>query len=163
MELRQDFKELLELLNARGVEYLVIGGFAYSFHAKPRFTADMDVLVKPDAANAKRLLAALDEFGFASLKLTIDDFVQDGTIVQLGIEPGRVDILTSIAGVSWEDAWKNRVSGVLSGTPALFIGREDLIRNKLAAGRPQDLLDVKVLQSVDQGKTDKPRNRRSRT
>jgi hypothetical protein len=145
MELRQDFKELLQLLNAHGAEYLVVGGFALAFHGHPRFTKDLDVYVKPDPQNAQRILAAMADFGFASLDLRAEDFDREGQILQLGVEPGRIDIVTSISGVSWDEAWKNHLTGEYGGVQATFLGRDAFVKNKIASGRPQDLVDVHAI------------------
>jgi len=107
----------------------------------------MDVLIETAKENAEKIVAALKEFGFGSLGLKIDDFCKPGFVIQLGREPNRIDILTSITGVSWEDVWKNKTKGIFgnSNIPVYFIGKEQLIKNKLAAGRNQDLTDVQRL------------------
>ena len=145
MEIQRDFKELLELFNAHKVEYLVVGGYALAFHAAPRFTGDIDLLVKPDGENAKRILAALAEFGFASLDLSEADFTVSRRVVQLGMPLVRIDIITSLTGVSWEKACAGRVAGNYGDTAVYFIGREDLIANKKALGRKRDLADLEAL------------------
>ena len=103
MEVQQDFKELLKFFNAHKVEYVIVGGYALAFHGAPRYTGDIDILVKPDEENARRVLNALEEFGFGSACLKKADFMYQNKVVQLGVPPVRVDIITSISGVSEED------------------------------------------------------------
>jgi len=146
MEIQKDFKELLELFNAHKVEYLVVGGYALAFHGAPRFTGDIDLLVKPDSENAKRILTALAEFGFGSLELSEADFTVSQRVVQLGVPPVRIDIMTSVTGVSWEKAMAGKVPGSYGQTSVHFIGKKDLIANKKALGRKKDLADLEALE-----------------
>jgi hypothetical protein len=141
----RDFKELLELLNAHKVEYLVVGGYALAFHGAPRFTGDIDLFVKPEDANANRILSALGEFGFGSLNFSESDFTSPDNVVQLGVPPVRVDIMTSLTGVSWEKAQAGKVSGSCGETTVSFISKKDLIANKKALGRTKDLADIEAL------------------
>jgi hypothetical protein len=145
MEVQQDFKELFESLNANQVEYLIVGGYALAFHGAPRFTGDMDVLVRPTAENGRKVLAALQSFGFGSLELAEDDFASPDRVVQLGVPPVRIDLVTSISGVNWEQAAANRVAGTYGDVPVFYIGREDFIANKRAVGRHKDLADIEAL------------------
>jgi hypothetical protein len=145
MEIHKDFKELLELLNSHKVEYLVVGGYALAFHGAPRFTGDIDLFVKPEDANAKRILSALDEFGFGSLNFSESDFTLPDNVVQLGVPPVRVDIMTSLTGVSWEKAQAGKISGSYGTTGVFFISKKDLIANKKALGRNKDLADIEAL------------------
>ncbi|MHC4681606.1 MAG: nucleotidyltransferase domain-containing protein [Planctomycetota bacterium] len=145
MELQKDFKELLELFNAHNVEYVVVGGYALAFHGVPRLTGHIDFFVKPDGANAKRILAALAEFGFASLELSEDDFTSEQNVIQFGVPPVRVDIMMSLTGVSWEKAHAGNVVGSYGQTTVRFISREDFITNKKALGRSKDLADLEAL------------------
>ena len=145
MEVHNDFKELLECFNAHRVEYLVVGSYALAFHGAPRFTRDMDLLVRPTRANAECILAALAEFGFGSLHLTVDDFDRPDQVLQLGVPPVRVDLMTSIEGVSWEEAWEGRAAGDCGGVPVCFLGRNEFIANKRAAGRPRDIADLDAI------------------
>ena len=145
MEIQKDFKELLELFNAHKVEYLIVGGYALAFHGAPRFTGDIDLLIKPDSENAKRILTALAEFGFGSLELSEADFTASQRVVQLGVPPVRIDIMTSITGILWEKAMAGKVSGSYGQTSVHFIGKEDLIANKKALGRKKDLADLEAL------------------
>jgi hypothetical protein len=140
-----DFEELLALFLAHGVEFVVVGGHAVAFHAKPRYTKDIDVFVRASTENGNRICAALDEFGFGGIGLEPGDFAVAGPMVQLGMPPNRVDILTSITGVSFDEAWQSRVQGHLGRTTVHYIGRAELIENKRAADRPQDRVDVALL------------------
>jgi hypothetical protein len=143
-----DFKELLSALNAHGVKYLVVGAYAVSIHAQPRATKDMDILVKPDAENAKAAYAALAQFGAPLEGLTFADFAAPGSFFRMGREPVAVDILSEIPGVDFDAAWERRVEDVIdqaTGTRANFLSRDDLIAAKLASGRRQDLADVEAI------------------
>ena len=145
MEIQQDFKELLELFNAHKVEYLIEGGYALAFHGAPRFTGDIDLLVKADSENAKRILSALEEFGFGSLKLSENDFTSPNNVIQLGAPPVRVDIMTSLTAVGWEKAEADKVQGNYGDTATYFISKADFITNKRALGRKRDLADLEAL------------------
>jgi hypothetical protein len=145
MEVQPDFRELLALFNANQVEYMVIGGYALAFHGAPRFTGDLDVFVKPDPENARRIIESLDQFGFKSVELSVDDFQAPDRVVQLGVPPVRVDILTAITGVSWAEAVAGRVEGKYGDIPVYYIGREQFAANKRATGRRRDLADLEAL------------------
>lgn len=141
----KDFKDLLRAFNVNAVKYLIVGGHAFGVHAQPRTTKDLDLFVRSDAENAKAVFRALEQFGAPIGEMTPADFA-DGTTFQLGQPPDRIDILQKIDGVSFDDAWENRIEGTIDEeVPAAVISRDDLIRNKLASGREQDLLDVKLL------------------
>lgn len=144
----QDYEEFIAALNAHGVRYLVIGAHAVAFHARPRATKDLDVLLEPTAANARRALAALREFfGGADLGYTVEDLIDPQWIVQLGVAPVRIDLLSEIPGFpSFEAAWQNRVDAQFGTVSVHYLGLDDLLRAKEAAGRPQDRADVRVLQ-----------------
>jgi len=141
----KDYEEFLELLNKHNVRYCVIGAFALAFHARPRYTKDIDILIEPTAGNAKRLLMALDEFGFGSLNLTAEDFSTPGNIVQLGYEPVRIDIITSIKGLDFADIWQSRIQGPYGKQTINFIDRQNLIRSKELSNRAQDKADLTLL------------------
>ena len=145
MEIYHDFKELLELFNKHKVEYLIVGGYALAFHGAPRFTGDIDLFVRPVRENAERILAALDEFGFGSLDLSEDDFTTPCRVIQLGVPPIRIDIITKISGVPWKKAYTNKVPGQYDQTPVFFISREDFIANKRSTGRKKDVADIEAL------------------
>jgi hypothetical protein len=135
-------------LNSRKVDYIVVGGHAVAFHGHPRFTGDIDFLLRPTYENAERLIGAVREFGFSDLPLSPEDFSKPSTVVQLGYPPNRVDLLTSISGVDFDQAWGGRVAGELDGLPVFFLGWEELLENKRAAGRDKDLADVSKLSAV---------------
>lgn len=143
----QDYEELLGLLNAHEVRFLIVGGIAFSFYAEPRYTKDLDIWIDPEPENVQRLLRTLDEFGFGSVGLKAEDFLAPGRFVQLGYPPGRIDLLTSIPGVSFAEAWANRVENKLGNARAFYLSKPDLIRNKRAVARPQDLVDVQTLEA----------------
>ena len=145
MEVQQDFSELLALFNDHRVNYVIVGGYALAFHGAPRFTGDLDIFVKPDHENARRIVAALNEFGFASLGLTEGDFEGPDQVIQLGVAPVRVDLITSITGLSWEEVFASRVPSNYGDVPVSYIGREELIVNKRAVGRAKDIADLEAL------------------
>lgn len=145
MRPNEDLREFVELLNSNHVEFLIVGGFAVAWHGYPRFTPGVDFLVRPDAANAERIVATLHGFGFASLCVRPADLMKPDQILQLGAKPNRIDIVTSIAGVTFDQAWENRVAGDIDGIPVSYLGREELIRNKECVARPQDMADVAAL------------------
>jgi len=128
-------------LIARDVRFLIVGGHAVSFHGYPRFTHDVDVVVIPEARNVESLLAALADFGFGAVALQVPDFLKPITVV-LGRPPAQIDIMTFIKGVDLGDAWTRREVGELDGIDVAFISRQDLIANKRAVGRPEDLADI---------------------
>lgn len=141
-----DFEELFVAFNANHVRAIVVGGHALAFHGHPRFTKDLDVFVEPTPENGERIVRSLIEFGFAGLGLTAEDFSTAGPIVQLGVAPNRVDLLTAIDGVSFEEAWAGRAEGRFGRTPVAFLGRQEFLKNKRSAGRPQDLADIHAIE-----------------
>jgi hypothetical protein len=146
MVLNQDFKEFIQSLNEHNVRYLIIGGYAVAFHGHPRYTKDLDVWIESDQENAVNTLKALTQFGFGSLGLTENDFLEPDQIIQLGYPPNRIDILTTLEGVDFEDCYASRVVTTIDDIPMNFIGLENLKRNKKAAGRLQDLADLENLE-----------------
>ncbi len=146
MQLAKDSRDLLALFEEGGVEYAIVGAFALAFHAKPRFTGDLDLWVHPEPANAARVLDALSKFGFGSLGLNEADFLDPDQVVQLGHAPSRVDLLTGLTGVPSEEILQGRVRATLGDLPVWFLGREQLRKNKGALGRPQDLADLALLE-----------------
>lgn len=148
----KDFKDLLRALNANAAQYLIVGGYALAVHLIPRATKDLDLFIRSNPENATAVYRALAQFGAPLKGMTEADFV-DGTVFQIGQEPDRIDILQRIDGVTFEEAWANRIEGKIDGeVPASVISRDDLIRNKLATGREQDLLDVKKLKALGRAK-----------
>jgi hypothetical protein len=145
MEVQPDFRDLFALFNAHSVDYLIVGAYALAYHGAPRYTGDLDILVRPDQENASRIVAALSDFGFGESGLSIDDFSIPGKVVQLGVPPVRIDLMTSLTGLSWSDASKDRESGTYGDVPVTYIGRDPLIRNKRATGRRKDLADLEAM------------------
>ena len=147
MKTEKDYEEFLELLNKHDVRYCIIGSYALSFHVRPRYTKDIDILIEASLENAGKILAVLDEFGFGSLDLQIDDFSAEGNIIQLGFEPVRIDILTSLKGLEFSEIWQNRVQGPYGNQMVNFIDRQNLIKSKKIADRAQDRADLELLLS----------------
>jgi hypothetical protein len=146
MALSKDWREFLELLNSRGVDYVIVGAQSLAFHGRPRHTGDLDILVRPTPDNARLLLALLNQFGFKQAGFKETDFLQTEQIIQLGRPPSRIDLLTSISGVSTNEAFASKISATLDGLPVFILGKDALIRNKRAVGRPQDLADLVALE-----------------
>lgn len=140
-----DFVEMLSALSAAGVDYLIVGAHALAAHGLPRATGDLDIWVRPAPDNATRVIAALRAFGAPLFDLSEADLARLDTVFQIGVVPSRIDILTGISGVAFEDAWPRRVVLAIEGQPLPFLGREDLERNKRATGRPKDLADLAAL------------------
>ena len=145
MPLQKDLKEFIESLNSHRVEYPIVGAHALAFYGIPRYTGDLDILVRAQPENAARLEQVLIQFSFASLVLSAKDFLKADQVIQLGMPPNRIDLLTSITGVDFDEAWTGRVAGDLLGTPAPFIGKESFIKNKRATGRTKDKADLEAL------------------
>jgi predicted nucleotidyltransferase len=144
-----DYEEFIASLNENRVKYLIVGAQALAYHARPRATKDLDIFIEPSAMNAGRVLQSLKTFFGVETGYTISDLVQPGTIIQLGVAPVRIDLLTTIAGLSnFADAWKNRVDAAFGANRAHFIGLDDLIKAKQASNRLQDRADVRVLKKV---------------
>ena len=135
MKLDRNLREFIELLNSQKVDYIVVGGHAVAFHGHPRFTGDIDLLLRPAHENAERVIAVVKEFGFAEVSLSAEDFMRPDIVVQLGYPPNRIDLLTSISGVAFEEAWDTRAAGELDGLPVFFLGLDALLKNKQASGR----------------------------
>ena len=142
MTMFPDWREFIELLNSHGVEYVIVGAWARAYHGVPRSTGDIDFFVRPSVENGDRLVRALDQFGFASLGIRREDFLEPGRIVQLGVEPCRIDLLTGISGVTFDEAWSERVHGEIDGLPVAFLSLRLFRQNKRAAGRAKDLADL---------------------
>lgn len=146
----RDYEEFLESLNAHDVRYLVVGAHAVAFHARPRATKDLDILIEPTAENARRTLAAIrDFFGGSDLGLDAADLVKPDTVIQLGVAPSRIDLLASLAAIrDFQPAWENRAPGRFGDVPTQYISLADLMREKKKAGRDQDRADLRVLRSA---------------
>jgi len=145
IELPQDFKEFLKLLNAENAEYLIVGGYAVGYHGYPRATNDMDIWVAVKPENAERLVAALQEFGFDASNLSAEIFLQENQIIRLGVPPMRIEILTGISGVAFDECYPQRVSELIDGIPVNIIDLQNLKLNKKASGRYKDLDDLENL------------------
>jgi len=140
--LSQDFKEFIELLIRNKAEYLIVGGYAVGIHGHPRYTGDLDIWLNPTPDNAELVLKSVNEFGFSSFKLTTSDFTKPGNVIQLGYPPLRIDLLTEIDGVTFEDCFKNKRQVTINNLIVNFIGYEDLLKNKRESGRPRDIDDI---------------------
>lgn len=146
MALNKDFRDLFASLNDAGAEYLLVGGYAFAVHAHPRFTKDLDVWVNPTPDNAARVLRALRAFGAPLHGLSQEDLARPGLVFQIGVPPNRIDVITGIDGVDFDEAWPARLPTDYGDQAVPVIGRTHLIRNKRATGRPQDQLDADVLE-----------------
>jgi hypothetical protein len=142
----RDFVEMLSALSAEGVEHLVVGGWALAAHGHPRATKDLDIYVRPTPENAARVMRALQRFGAPLFGLSVTEISSPGAILQIGVPPLRIDITTVIDGVTFEEAWAGRTTARFGSVEAPVLGRADLLRNKRAVGRPQDVADVEVLE-----------------
>lgn len=145
LELANDYKEFLRLLRAHGVEYLLIGGWAVGYYGYPRATYDLDVWIAISPANAARVVKALAEFGFGLTELSTDLFLQPDKIVRMGVEPVRIELMTSISGVEFEECYRERLETTLKGVPVSLINLRHLKINKEASGRLKDLADLEQL------------------
>jgi hypothetical protein len=148
---QKDFADLCSLLNANRVDYLVVGGYAVAFHGAPRFTGDLDLLIRPDPNHVRRMLDALSRFGFPAGEVAPDYILKQQKILQLGRVPMQVHLMTRVTGIDWDSAWSTREAGSYGDIAVFYLGRSALIANKRAAGRPKDLADVAALEaSLDQ-------------
>ncbi|RLB14540.1 MAG: hypothetical protein DRG82_13560 [Deltaproteobacteria bacterium] len=147
MKTEKDYEEFLALLNKHRVKYCIIGSFALAFHARPRYTKDIDIFVEATTKNAERIITALKAFGFGSYDLAVEDFSKKGNIIQLGYEPVRIDIITSIEGLEFSNIWEDRVKGTYGRQTVNFIDRKHLIRSKELSNRLQDKADLELLLS----------------
>ena len=148
MNLNHDFKECVGSLIAHDVKFMIVGGYAVAAHGHPRYTKDLDVWVWAEPSNAGRIMEALADFGFGELGVSSDDFLQPDSVVQLGREPQRIDILTSASGIEFDDAYPRHVLISIDELEVPFISMEDLRVNKLATGRLQDLADAEALKQI---------------
>ncbi len=146
--INSDYKDLLAAFNAAKVEFLVVGAHALAAHGHPRYSEDFDVWVRPSEDNAVRVYEALSRFGAPMDRVSVSDFVNDDLIFQIGVAPIRIDVITSISGVTWEEAWPQKISATYGGIPVFVLGRETLIVNKRASGRRKDLIDIETLKRL---------------
>lgn len=145
MELAPDFDEFIESLIAHGVDFIVVGAYALAFHGAPRFTGDLDIFIRPTLDNAARLLGALDAFGFPVADLHPESIADRRRMLEMGVPPVQIHVMSAISGVEWEEAWSDRVDGRLGRHTVHFLSRETFLRNKRATGRPKDLADIDAL------------------
>lgn len=145
MKLPSDLLEFVGSLNAAKAKFVIVGGYAVAYHGHPRFTGDIDLFIEASEENAQRVVQAIDSFGFSDLGLTSKDFTDPDAIIQLGYPPNRIDVITRVDGVTFEEVWSKREQAELDGQPVAFISKELLIQNKKASGRAKDLGDLEHL------------------
>jgi len=146
MDLAPDFDEFIGSLIAQRAEFLVVGAYALAFHGAPRFTGDIDVFVRPTLENAERVLAAVRAFGFPTSELDPQAIIDPRRILQMGVEPVQIHVMSAISGVTWDEAWLSRAPGRCGSHEVAFLGRESFLRNKRASARPRDLADIDALE-----------------
>jgi predicted nucleotidyltransferase len=146
--LSNDLREFIHLLNTKSVKYVLVGAWALAFHGRPRYTGDIDFFVARNPENADRLMEVIEDFGFGQTGIERDDFLHVDHVIQLGREPNRIDILTGISGVTFDEAWQSREQGNISAVAMFVISRDLLIKNKRAANRDKDQGDVKLLEKT---------------
>jgi hypothetical protein len=154
VKLEKDYEDFLKLLNKNNVEYCIVGAFAIALYSIPRYTKDIDILINPNVNNAKKIVQTLKEFGFNNLNINEEAFTKKGQIIQLGYEPIRIDILTSIDGCNFQEIWKNKIIGKYGNTKIFYIGIDELIKNKKATNRKQDQADLEILLSIKNKKSE---------
>ncbi|MDH3268307.1 MAG: hypothetical protein OEM46_05575 [Ignavibacteria bacterium] len=145
MKLVEDFEAFVELLNKNEVKYLVVGGYAFAVHAFPRFTNDIDFFILTSKTNVEKIIRTLTDFGFNVLDINPELLMEEGKVIQLGKPPFRIDILTSIDGINFTEAWERKVVGSYGKQTLYFISKDDFIKNKKASGRKKDLNDLEDL------------------
>uniref|UniRef100_A0A7V0Z7I1 Nucleotidyltransferase family protein n=1 Tax=candidate division WOR-3 bacterium TaxID=2052148 RepID=A0A7V0Z7I1_UNCW3 len=148
MKVEKDYEDLLKLFNKHKVKYCIVGAFAVAFYARPRYTKDIDILIEPSQENSNKIAKALNDFGFGSLDLKPGDFTKKNRIIQLGYEPVRIDIMTSLTGCSFDRIWRHKKVGRYGRTKVFFIGINELIENKKKSDRRQDKIDLNLLLKV---------------
>lgn len=153
MKVEKDFEDFIKLLNKYNVSYLIVGAYALALFAEPRNTGDIDIFIKRSGENAEKMLVVLKEFGFESLRLSSKDFVTKDMVVQLGVQPVRIDIISSISGVAFDEAYEFKEQKQFGKTTAYFISKEFLIKNKKASARKKDLADLELLLKKRKSKT----------
>jgi hypothetical protein len=147
MNLSADLREFIELLNSHGVDYVIVGAHSLAFHGRPRYTGDLDILVRPSEENATKITSVLEEFGFGETGFKKSDFTEPGHVIQLGRAPNRIDLLTGLSGVESDEAFRTRISTELEGLPVFVLSKELLIQNKRTVARAQDIADIEELES----------------
>jgi Nucleotidyl transferase of unknown function (DUF2204) len=146
--LSSDLQEFIHLLNTKSVKYVIVGAWALAFHGRPRYTGDLDIFIARDEENADKLMAVIEAFGFGQAGIKREDFLQVDHVIQLGREPNRIDILTGISGVTFDEAWDNREQGKITNAGVFVISRDLLIKNKRAANRDKDQGDITLLEKT---------------
>jgi predicted nucleotidyltransferase len=146
--LSSDLREFIHLLNTKSVKYVIVGAWALAFHGRPRYTGDIDIFVAREHDNADRLMEVIEAFGFGQSGIQRNDFLEVDHVIQLGREPNRIDILTGITGVTFDEAWESREQGSICDVAVFVISRDLLIKNKRAANRDKDQADVKLLEKT---------------
>jgi hypothetical protein len=149
LDLAPDFDEFCALLTARGAEFVIVGAHALAYHGVPRFTGDLDILVRPTEQNGRKVLAAIADFGFPTAPLTPADFLGGTKIVEMGVVPVQIHVMSAIDGVTWDEVWQGSEGGPFGAHEVRFIGREAFLKNKRAAGRLKDLADIDALREPD--------------
>jgi hypothetical protein len=148
MNIQEDFKEFLRLLNGKKVEYIIVGGYAVAFHGYVRTTKALDILFRNSTENIKLLKLVLNAFGFPSDNLSDVAFSERGKIIRMGVSPVMIELINNISGVTFETAWKNRIESTYGNIKVSYLSKPDLLKNKKAAGRPQDLADIAELKNI---------------
>lgn len=146
MKVEKDFEEFIKLLNYHKVKYLIVGAYALIFYASPRNTGGIDFFIETSRKNSQKILVVIRDFGFGGLEFQKEDFMKPDIVIQLGYSPNRIDIITGISGISFPEAYKNRVKGKIGVEEVYFISGYDLLKNKKAAGRTKDIADAELLQ-----------------
>ena len=149
MDLAPDFDEFCGLLTAHGVEFVIVGAHALAFHGAPRFTGDLDILVRPAEENGRKLLAAIAAFGFPVERLTAAAIADGTKLIEMGVPPVQIHVMSGIDGVTWDEVRSSQREGAVGGRVLPFIGRDAFLRNKRAAGRPKDLADIEALRQQE--------------
>ena len=145
MDLAPDFDEFIGSLIAHGVEFLIVGAYALAFHGAPRFTGDLDVFIRPTHDNAQRLLEAIRAFGFPIAELSAQQLVDTRHMLQMGVEPVQIHVMSAISGVTWDEAWATQATARFGSRGVGILGRDAFLQNKRASGRPKDLADIDAL------------------
>ena len=145
MKVEKDFEDFISLLNYHKVNYLIVGAYALIFYTSPRNTGDIDFLIEKSESNSEKILNVLKDFGFEDMNFKKEDFLSSDMVIQLGYSPNRIDIITGISGIEFNEAYENRVMGKIGKEKVPFISAPDLLKNKIAAGRPKDIADADLL------------------